>query len=175
MKDISALTVKFTRDDINNIIDRVEGNSGTINEVVDSIVADYCKPLDDYMQVIDEILREGNEIADYELDDFALNLPSLIYFACSAQESLGVKEDVSKAIRSEVYNKVREKSQGTVADKDSVADLASQQETVVVIIYQRAYKKVKARIDAAYEMLNSVKKVMTRRIAQYGISDSDRN
>lgn len=175
MKDISALTVKFTRDDINNIIDRVEGNSGTINEVVDSIVADYCKPLDDYMQVIDEILREGNEIADYELDDFALNLPSLIYFACSAQESLGVKEDVSKAIRSEVYNKVREKSQGTVADKDSVADLASQQETVVVIIYQRAYKKVKARIEAAYEMLNSVKKVMTRRIAQYGISDSDRN
>lgn len=175
MKDISALTVKFTRDDINNIIDRVEGNSGTINEVVDSIVADYCKPLDDYMQIIDEILREGNEIADYELDDFALNLPSLIYFACSAQESLGVKEDVSKAIRSEVYNKVREKSQGTVADKDSVADLASQQETVVVIIYQRAYKKVKARIEAAYEMLNSVKKVMTRRIAQYGISDSDRN
>ena len=175
MKDISALTVKFTRDDINNIIDRVEGNSGTINEVVDSIVADYCKPLDDYMQVIDEILREGNEIADYELDDFALNLPSLIYFACSAQESLGVKEDVSKAIRSEVYNKVREKSQGTVADKDSVADLASQQETVVVIIYQRAYKKVKARIEAAYEMLNSVKKVMTRRIDQYGISDSDRD
>ena len=175
MKEIPALTKQITRDELSQVLARVDGNSATVNEIVDDIVKKYCEPLDKYVSQIDDILKEGKEIADEELDDFALNLPCLLYYACEAQEVLGVKEDVSRAVKAEIFNKVRNSiNEGTVADKDSMADLASQNETVVIIIYQRAYKKVKARIDAAYEILNSVKKVISRRQAQYGISNSDR-
>ena len=66
----------------------------------------------------------------------------------------------------DVYNRVREKSQGTVADKDTAADLAAQSEAITVIVLQRAGAAVKAREEAAWEMLNSVKKVLTRRVAE---------
>ena len=174
MKTPNILTGDISKEDLSETINKVEVNSELIDSIVDDIVSKYCKSLDSYVKQIDDILKEGNEISDYELDDFALNLPSLIYFACDAQESLGIKEDVSKAFRAEIYNIAREKASGTVADKDSVAILASQKESLVVAIYQRSYKKIKCRIEAAYELLNSVKKVLTRRIASYGITESDK-
>ena len=50
----------------------------------------------------------------------------------------------------------------TVADKTAQAELIAQAETMTLSIYSRAYKKVKLRMDAGYEMLNSLKKVMNK-------------
>ena len=61
---------------------------------------------------------------------------------------------------------MREKAQGTVADKDTAADLAAQSEAITVIVLQRAGCTIKTREEAAWEMLNSVKKVLTRRISE---------
>lgn len=174
MKTYSILTSELSKQKIIDSLDGVEINSTIIDNIVNDVVSRYCKQLDRYVKQIDDILKQDSEISDEELDDFALNLPALIYFACDAQESLGIKEDVSRAIRNEIYNKARDKAEGTVADKDSIANLASQEEDLIVLIYQRAYKKIKCRIDAAYEILNSVKKVMTRRISAYGITEKDR-
>lgn len=152
-----------------------ERNSDLVDEMVNKLVQQYCADLDAYMKQIDDILTtQETPVSDAQLDDFTLNLPSLLYFTSEAQEALGIKEDVSNAIRTDIYNRVREKAQGTVADKDTAAELATQAEMLVVIAYRRAYRKVKLRMEAAYEMLNSVKKVMTRRIAEYELSGSDR-
>ena len=174
MKEIKALTQSFSRNELSDILDRVEMNFSSVDSIVNDVVAKYCKPLDDYVKQVDDILKEGKDIADAELDDFALNIPSLIYFACEAQESIGIKEDVARAVRAEIFNTARDSAEGTVSDKDSIGDLAAQRETIVVIIYQRAYKKIKARIEAAYELLNSVKKVISHRQTQFDVSRADR-
>ena len=103
---------------------------------------------------------------DEELEDFTLNLPSLLYLVSARREELKVKEEVAKAIHKDVYNRVREKAQGTVADKDTAADLAAQSEAITVIVLQRSGSTIKTREEAAWEMLNSVKKVLTRRISE---------
>lgn len=175
MPDLTAaLTLELDKDIAQDIIEHIEKNSDLIDELVNKLVTQYCGPLDDYMRQIEDILVNQIEpVSNEQLDDFTLNLPSLLYFTSEAQESLGIKEDVSRAIRTEVFNKVRERAQGTVADKDSAAELATQAETIVLIAYQRAYKKVKLRMEAAYEMLNSVKKVMSRRISEYEITGGE--
>ena len=67
----------------------------------------------------------------------------------------------------------KEKATGkTVADKTAQAELIAQAETMTLAIYSRAYKKVKLRMDAGYEMLNSLKKVMNKRIAEMELSNS---
>lgn len=170
----NALSHKLEPDKAEHIITRVNTNSSLVDDIVNKLVAEYCGPLDDYMKIIDDILVNQNEpITNEQLDEFTLNLPSLLYFTSESQESLGIREDVCNAIRNEIYNQVREKSTGTVADKDTAAELATQAETIVLVAYRRAYKKVKLRVEAAYEMLGSVKKVMTRRIAEYGLSSAD--
>lgn len=147
--------------------ERVESLSSVVRDMVKGIVDEACADLDEYMAQIDDILCDKNSpVSDEELEDFTLNLPSLLYLVSARREELKVKEDVAKAVHKDVYNRVREKAQGTVADKDTAADLAAQSEAITVIVLQRAGSTIKTREEAAWEMLNSVKKVMTRRIAE---------
>lgn len=153
---------------------RVNNNSKLIDEIVNKLVAEYCTQLDEYMKHIKGIL-EDTEVppTDQELEDFTLNIPVLLYFTGEAQEALGVKEDVAKAIKQDLYNETFDRAVGTIADKTASAELSTQNEFIAHIAYQRAYKKIKLRMEAANETLQSVKKVMTRRIAEYEISKVD--
>lgn len=163
----SALANSVDIDKVHKNNERVESLTAVVREMVKSIVDDACKGLDEYMAQIDEILCDkDNPVSDDELEDFTLNLPSLLYLVSARREELKVKEDVAKAVHKDVYNRVREKAQGTVADKDTAADLAAQSEAITVIVLQRAGSTIKTREEAAWEMLNSVKKVLTRRTVE---------
>ena len=156
-----------------SIMKHVDNISATIKEISYKLVTKYCKDLDDLMSVIKEQLQNNGGIADTELEFLIMELANILYFTGSAQEDLGIKEDTCKAIRQEVYSKAREQATGkTVADKTAQAELIAQAETMTLAIYSRAYKKVKLRMDAGYEMLNSLKKVMNKRITEMELSNS---
>ncbi len=165
MNSALASTVDIGKVHQNN--ERVESLTAVVRDMVKGIVDDACSDLDKYMYQIDEILCDKeNPVSDEELEDFTLNLPALLYLVSSRREELKIREDVAKAVHKDVYNRVREKAQGTVADKDTAADLAAQSEAITVIVLQRAGSTIKTREEAAWEMLNSVKKVLTRRTAE---------
>ena len=156
-----------------SIMKKVDNISDTIKEISNKLVNNYCKSLDVEMDIIRLELRENNSLSDDTLEMHILELANILYFTGSAQEDLGIKEDTCKAIRQEVYSKAREQATGkTVADKTAQAELISQAETMTLAIYSRAYKKVKLRMDAGYEMLNSLKKVMNKRITEMELSNS---
>ena len=170
----SALSSNVDIDKVHKNNERVESLTAVVRDMVKSIVDEACKGLDEYMAQIDEILCDkDNSVSDDELEDFTLNLPSLLYLVSARREELKVKEDVAKAVHKDVYNRVREKAQGTVADKDTAADLAAQSEAITVIVLQRAGSTIKTREEAAWEMLNSVKKVLTRRTEEIRLSSQN--
>lgn len=154
-----------------DIMQKVDNISDTIKELSDSLVRKYCKDLNILMLNIQGFIK-ANNVTDEFLETTILDLANILYFTGSAQEDLGIKEDICKSIRQEVYSKARENASGTVADKTAQAELISQQETITLAIYSRAYKKVKLRMDAGYEMLNSLKKVMNKRITEMELSNS---
>lgn len=146
----------------------VENNSKTIDEIVGDIINPYCKDLDNYVMFIKDCLNDGETPpTDAELDDFCLNLSTYIYFAGGMCEQLGIRDDISKAVWKEMYHSARaSQDKGTIADKDSLAELSSQQEQIVNVCYSRAYKTLKAKIAAAQELLQSCKKVVSRRMQE---------
>ena len=88
---------------------------------------------------------------------------------------VGIKADVSKAARQEVYNSAYlnnqsmdpdKKSKTTVAENVAVAEEESKYQTVIQSIYERVYKIIKFKIDAGYELLSSLKKVLSRRMQE---------
>lgn len=96
-----------------------------------------------------------------------MNLSVYIYYASGMQEQLGIKDDIAKAVYKEMYHSARDSiDKGTVADKDSLAELASQQEYLTSVCYKRAYSIVKAKVSAAQEILSSVKKIISRRMSE---------
>ena len=147
---------------------RVEDNSKLIDEIVNDIIVPYCKDLDNYVLFIKDCLKDGeNPPKDAELDDFCMNLSTYIYFAGGMCEQLGIRDDISKAIWREVYNTSRNNvDKGTVADKDSLAELSAQQEQLTNICYNRAYRIMKSKVENAQELLQSCKKVLSRRMQE---------
>jgi hypothetical protein len=148
--------------------DKVEQNSATINKLVEEVITPYCKDLDKYISFIRECLKDGqNPPTDEELDDFVLNLSTYIYWASGACEQLGIRDDISKAVYKEVYHTKRnELNSGTVADKDSIAELESVQEQITNVVYNRAYKTMKSKVENAQELLSSCKKVLSNRLSE---------
>jgi len=170
----TALSKKIDVLKVLEIRDKVNTNGITIDEIVNQLVADYCKTLDNYMHEIDAVLYSNdNPPTDTQLENFALNIPVLLYFTGEAQETLGIREDIAKAIKQELYNHEYDKAEGTIADKTAKAEIISENEALVHMIYQRAYKKVKLRAEAANEVLQSVKKVISRRISEKELSNID--
>ena len=156
-----------------SIMNKVDNTALVVKEVSDKLVEDYCHDLDNLMGFLRTQITRVEGMTDTQVEQFILELANTLYFTGSAQEDLGIKEDTCKAIRQEVYSKARERATGkTVADKTAQAELIAQAETMTLAIYSRAYKKVKLRMDAGYEMLNSLKKVMNKRITEMELSNS---
>ena len=143
---------------------RIEQNASKVDEIVQRLVDNYAKHLDEYVKVCTDIITDkDNPPTDEELDDMCLTLPSYLYFVSEGQEALGLREDIAKAIKMELYNNAYEQAIGTIADKTATAELASQHEFIVHSCYQRAYKQLKMKYEIGLELLRSIKKVISRR------------
>lgn len=151
-----------------DVKEKIEKHSKTIDKLVEDVITPYCKDLDKYVSFIRNCLKDGeNPPTDAELDDFVLNLSTYIYWASGACEQLGVRDDISKTIYKETYNTKRKSLHGgTVADKDSIAELESMQEQITNIVYNRAYKIMKNKVENAQELLSSCKKVLSHRLSE---------
>ena len=158
----------MTDEKIQELRERVDLDSDKISEIVNDIIQPYCAELDNYVDFIKSILTDGeNPPTAQELDAFCMNLSVYIYYAGGMQERLGIKDDIARALYKEMYHSCRDSiEKGTVSDKDSLAELASQQEALVSVCYKRAYSIMKAKVAAAQEILASCKKIISRRMAE---------
>ena len=145
----------------------VNTSASELDDIIQSIIRPYCKSLDEYVTCITNALHDiNNPPTTSELDYYCMHLSTDIYWATSMSEQLGIKDDISKALYKEIYNTTRDNSEGTVADKNTLAELASQQEYLTNVCYSRAYKMMKAKVEAAQELLQSIKKVLSHRISE---------
>ena len=148
--------------------DNINVNSQAISRIVENIIHPYCKDLDNYVEFIQSCLHDGETPpTTTELEDFCMNLSTYIYFASGMCEHLGIRDDISRALWKEAYNTHRDSiDKGTVADKNTLAELASQEEQLTNVCYNRAYKIMKNKVESAQELLASCKKVLSHRMQQ---------
>lgn len=160
------------RDNLTEQVAKVEEDATVIDKVVKEIISPYADELDEYVRFIHSILKDDEKPpTDTELEDFALRLSTLIYFASVGCERLGIRDDLSRMHYKEVYNNIRSSlDKGTVADKNTEAELQAQEERVVNTIFNNSYKIMKAKVESAQELLSSVKKSISRRMSENELS-----
>lgn len=142
----------------------------TINNMVLSVVDDVTKDLDLTVKAVEKDLLKREEMEIRLIEKYMLEIPMRLYSVSYAQEYTGIRNDVSKAVRQDVFNRARTEATGTINDKDAAAELASQFETVSQIVYDRAYKLIKAKMEYALELQTALKKVSSRRIAETNLT-----
>ncbi len=171
----------ITTKDLLDLMTSLEATSDMMSEIATKLSNDCTSALDDYVRYVSESLGQPQSISNDLLDEFILNLPVYIYYASSAVESLGIKEDVSliskkRRISEVTDNLIRNKIGGTTAAaRNATAEAICTKDTLVNDIYSAAYKSAKAKVTYAYEILASCKKVLSRRIEELKAFNSDTN
>ena len=159
---------------IHEIINKVEDNSKKIDKVVTELIEEDCKLIDELIfKFRNCLLNKEEPVTEWELDDVCMKIPAHLYFLGEAQEKFGIKEDVAKSVKMELYNRVHQRTKGTIADKQAASEAATLEEEIVYRAYQRAYKRLKQKIEAAYELVSSVKKVISRRMGEQDLANVD--
>lgn len=173
----------INRSKIDAVMHEVEEDSEYVQQIVDGLVSKCCDNLTDYINYVSKILNDNDySLTNDELDDIIMTIPTMLYYVGEQQERLGIKQDVSDTTRSFMYNKLFAESTGTVDHKKAVTESALFDETLVTVIYARAYNTIKSKVSTAMELLQSAKKIMSRRITEAELNkvapnvfDRDRN
>lgn len=163
------------RDWVADQMEATDKNANYFTQISDSLVEAHTKDLDELMRRI-KMDTIDTEASDALLERYILELSNLLYFVGQRLENMGIKEDLSKIAAKEVYNNSymdnlnREGKKPTVAELTSTAENDSKYETVITTIYSRAYRQIKYKSDAAYEMLSSLRKIVSKRMQEYQLS-----
>ena len=163
---------------ITEIMDDTDENVEYFNKIATETANRYTEVLDKLMKIIYSGVVKDNA-TDEQLEKYYLELTSVVYFMGDKLEQLNISGDMAKASEKEVYNKAylsnqikdsERKNKTTVAENQAVAEQESQYEAVVSSIYEHAYKMVKFKIDAAKDMINTLRKVISRRMQEQQLS-----
>jgi vacuolar-type H+-ATPase subunit B/Vma2 len=162
---------------IDTAASQAEDNAGYYTNISDSIVKTYSEDLDKLMARIYEDCVNV-EPSDKTLEAYTMELSNALYFIGARVESVGIKEDLTKMAAKEAYNDAYlnhmdvadAKKKPTVAELTALSEDDSKYQQVINSIYTRVYKQLKYKVDSAYEMLNSLRKVISRRMQESQLS-----
>lgn len=158
------------------VYNEIESSSKFCDDMISLIVKNCCKDLDDYIDNISLNFNNISNVDDQTLDNIILNLPMLIYYASSKLELISVREDMSALAKKQKLISVLTSLDPKVGNKTlqtMIAESKSSEQSVLNTVYNCAYKTVKSKLDTAYELLASCKKIMSRRIEVYKVEHSD--
>lgn len=152
----------------------VESQSNRLATISNIILKKYLGDLDDFMQIVSndvKLASEQNiELSTTIIDRYILQLSPRLYWAVEGVEKLGLQEDISEEIRKTIYNQAREESSGTVQDKNTKAEEKSKEETLIKNMYTYCYKTAKGKVEYGFELLKSLKKILSKRMLEMQMS-----
>ena len=160
-----------------NTVENAENDSVYYMNISDKLVASYSADLDELM---DRVRTDCIDVepTDSVLESYILELSNMLYFVGKNMEAVGIKEDLTKMAAKEVYNNAYlnhmdsgdAKKKPTVAELTALSEDDSKYQTVINSIYSRVYRQIKYKVDAAYEMLSSLRKVVSKRMQELQLS-----
>lgn len=171
---MSSISINdLNNDNLKPYFEKINNSADIVDNVVNDIILNNCKELDDYISYVKSILSDDNNtIPTPLLEDMTLSLPVLLYQIGEVLEKIGIKEDIAKAIKTEMFNNYVLNGQGKVTENKLVAEIETQMESISLVIYQRAYNSIKSKMDLGLQLLQSVKKILSKRITELEVSRS---
>jgi len=155
---------------------QTEEDATYIESIVGSIVSDCCDKLDKYVKYVSDIIADNSyEVTDAELDDIIMTLPALLYYVGDAQEHIGIRSDIAETAFKTQFNDFYMEADGAGPIRKAYAENKLADEILISIVYNKAYDVIKQKVTIAIELLQSAKKIMTRRMQSFEMERSAPN
>lgn len=162
---------------LDSILEETKTNVDYLSTVVDNTVKSYSSYLDTIMtNIYNDVIAVESASTD-TIEKYFLELSNALYFVAENVEKVGIYDGVSKASAQQKYNDFYMKHQTsntgvvgakkpTVAESTAYAESESLSDTMVNEIYNRSYKILKGKIDAAQTMISTLSKVLSKRMSE---------
>ena len=147
---------KYIVDNIDTCIMSVEQNADYLEKIMDNVITAHTGALDQIMGEVHDNIIQVDTPDDAIVEKYFLKLSNCLYFLGERPEKLGLYEDLS--------------DKPTVAELNSVAQESSKYENAVNILYAKAYRIVKYKIDAANTMIATLSKILSKRMQDSQLS-----
>ena len=175
----STFLDNLDRDKLNEKFNNTDENVIAFQDICVKVVDYYSNDLDALMEKIKRDVVEVDEVDTDTIERYFLRLTNHLYFMGVQVETLGVYDDLSEISAKEEYNTAFIESQGiapsdvkskmTVAERQALAEESAKYGFTVNSIYNRAYKIIKFKIESAQEMVKTLSKVLSKRMAEMQI------
>lgn len=160
------------RESLEQVNEKIKSYIEQINVYSSDIINKYTQTLDYIMRDIKNEIIDKDNMDETLLNHYFLSLTNALYFIGSQVEEVGFYDDVSKLNYKLAYNDafIKNKSQDignskkqTTADNQIAAENNSIEEQIMNLIYSRSFKIIKTKIDAGYEMVRTLSKIISSR------------
>lgn len=174
MAEVTFSNIDETK--VSNLMQEAQDNTKILSDIVDSVVNAHTTHLDALMKVLYNSVI--TDITDTEIERMCLELTNILYFMGDKLELVGMHNDISKALKDEVFNRSYinnqvpnpQGKQKTVNELNALATEDSKYENVVNSVYDRAYKRIKYKIEAGNKMVDILRKVLSKRMQDEQLS-----
>ena len=167
---------------VQELLESTTTNATYFTDTVKKVVESYTGELDDLMYNIYQDIIKQESVPTISIERYYAELTSMLYFMGDRLEKLNVYNDMSKNAAREIFNKAyldagsekdaKGKSIKTVNELTSIAESAAQYELVVNQLYDHAYRTAKQKVDAANEMVSTLKNILKKRISEDYINNA---
>ena len=157
--------------------------SDDAQEVYNKLVDNITKDLDSVMQKVYEDVVMKEDVPIDTIQTLFVQLGNYVYFFGSSVEKVGLDSDLAENLMKEKYNDAYNNNlvssdgkKRTANELTAIAEKSSLSETVLSDIYKRVYKTVKFKVDSAQSMVNSLSKILSKKMQEFNFSkDFDTN
>lgn len=159
---------------INDAVKTVDNMQTQFSNLFDLIITGYTNDIDNVLKDINDnlIINKICPSSD-DIEIYMLKLNNEIYKLSDNVERMGIYDSVSRAIYKDCYNQIylnnqikdgEKKNKTTVAELTALSEQGTVYENLVNDVYNRVYKTLKIKLDAAQSMLSTLSKLLSKRM-----------
>ena len=160
---------------LNDVVKTVDDMQLDFTNLFDLILTRYTNDIDKVLKEINDnlIINKICPSSD-DIEMYMLKLNNEIYKLSDNVERIGIYDSVSKAIYKDCYNQIylnnqvkdSEKKNKTrsVPELTALSEQGTVYESLVNDVYNKVYKTMKIKLDAAQSMLATLSKLLSKRM-----------
>jgi len=163
---------------VSDIKNKLSENVEYFTNMIDVIVDENTRSMDKILcEICDNVVNIDNPSTEV-IEKYFLELTNCLYFMQERVEKLSIYDSLSKISYKEAFNKSYmnpelDKSKPTVAELTAYAEGNTIYEQSINEMYNKAYKIVRSKVDAAQTMIQTLSKVLSKRITDMQLSNKD--
>lgn len=164
---------------ISEVKNTISENVEYFTKLIDTIVDENTKGMDKILcEICDNVINVENPSTE-TIEKYFLELTNCLYFMQERVEKLSIYDSLSKISYKEAYNNSYmnpqeiEKSKPTVAELTAYAEGKTVYEQSLNEMYNKAYRIVRSKVESAQTMVQTLSKVLSKRINDSQLSNRD--